>query len=147
MKKKVILSLLVILTFAFSGTGWAAEKPFGDITRAEAIKLFKDRTLDPIEGIWSSGLTEILIVKSSLLGNRKPDDTSDYTVVTIDCYYQSVYNRHEVVAKLNKGELANIFNNYILINPTTLSRALLSSNSYSRSITSETFVRIYPSPL
>lgn len=147
MMKKAFICIFC-LVILIPNIGLAAEQPLGKFTREEAInKLFKDRPLEPIEGIWSSGLTEILIVKSSLLSSRKPDDKSDYTVITIDCYYQSVYNRHEVVDKLNKSEFSNIFSRkYILINPTTISRTKLGHNSFSDTIYSEILTRIYPFP-
>ena len=149
MVKKVCLIIVCSMIFLTS-VCMAAEQPLGKFTREEAIqKLFTGRTLDPIEGVWystfkrpiSQGLKrEVIIVKTSLLDIKNPDDRKyDYTMIELDSPI-----KYEVSERLTKSEYPHIFypqqfhltgKRFIFINAMTLAL-----QDYGADI----FTRIYP---
>lgn len=76
MIKKIILSLLLLLLFVFSGISYSAENPFKGLTREQVIqKYFEGQQLDLIEGIWINDFFEpAIIIKPSRIDFDNKDE-------------------------------------------------------------------------
>lgn len=152
---KKILMVIIVWLIILPQTCLAGERPLGEFSREEAInKLFTDRTLDPIEGIWFTQVyqnagesKEILIVKTALLNIQDPSDKDfDYTVIfTGETVGMGREAKYEVGARISKTKYPHIFQGktkygkktaFLIINPTSLANP----NQYGTYI----YVRTYP---
>lgn len=103
-KKNVIFSLVIMLVFVFSGISYAAENPFQGLTQDQVVhKYFEGRQLDPIEGIWFSWNT-VVIVKTSIMDTVK--DFKDYDYILIE--YSSDPQKADIFG-VRKTQIPNVF--------------------------------------
>jgi hypothetical protein len=136
--RKIILVCLLCLLILLPGV-CRADKPLGNFTKGEAIgKYLAGRDLDPMEGIWTSGFTDLLIIKTALLPKKDPKDDSVYTAIKLE--------DGESNGKLIKTG-PNQYGSFFVISPTAIFRTFAVPVGYSTLVpTSEVFIRIYPAP-
>ncbi len=143
-KKIVIVSLVIMLCLIFTGISYAAENPFKGLTEEQIIqKYFEGRQSDPIEGIWYSWRT-VVIIKTSAMDTI--NDFKDYDYILVE--YSTDPQKAEIFG-VGKTEKPHIYSygkwNRILrqISPTTL---VWTAHSY-QNPESLFITRIYPSDL
>ncbi len=135
MSKKILICLLC-LVILLPSVCFAVDKPLGKFTKGEAIsKYLTGRDLDPMEGIWTSGYTEMLIIKTSLLPKRDPKDDSTYTAIKIE--------NGEFNGKLTKTG-PNQYGLFCVISPTVIFRTFFVPLGFTEVPASEVFIRVYP---
>ena len=93
-----------MLVFAFSRITYAAENPFNGLTQDQIIhKYFEGRQLDPIEGIWFSWST-VIIIKTTAMDTIK--DFKDYDYLLVE--YSSNPQKAEIFG-VRKSDKPHIF--------------------------------------
>jgi len=93
-----------MLVFAFSGITYAAENPFNGLTQDQVIqKYFQGRQLDPIEGIWHT-LSTVIIIKTSAIDTIK--DFKDYDYILVE--YSTDLQKAEIFG-IRKTQQPHIF--------------------------------------
>ncbi|MDT8901623.1 hypothetical protein [Anaeroselena agilis] len=81
MGRKLLISLMILLVFIFSGVACAAENPFKGLTQEQIIqKYFAGRQLDPIEGIWLDERKDLQIILKTALIDTQKNTTSKITL-------------------------------------------------------------------
>lgn len=149
MSKKILLFLVVLLVFAFSGITCAADNPFKGLTQDQVVqKYFEGRQLELIEGFWLDDYRDpIIIIKANLINSSIKENKNNFD------YFMVKYSTSSdtKISGVRKTQYSSCFEfeglKYRLLRFVSTNSLQLRCSSYYGTSLYQYYTRIYPSEI